>query len=420
MRFAPDDRTVATSHDDGTVIIWNPATGRPLEKLVGHGGSSVGAAFSPDGAVLYSSSLDGAIFEWGIGGDRRFGQEFQYGPRARSLRDVPQTPPLAVAPDGSQFAVRVGRSRLALYLLPALERRAVITASSTAGPMTAVVWSPDGDRIAIATRDGRVELWDPGIRPRLIRRLEGLDAVQALSFAPDEPLVAAVDQRRTSGQTRGRLAIWRTDTGERSSPVDLPAEGRSIAFSPDGDKLAVGLDDGQVLVIDAATRHVAHSLHPTGAPNVALAFAPDGTLLTGSWAGTVQRWDAASGEELGRATLVSAGPVGSISFGRDGGLFATTGLADGRAKLWTASPTQQLGASFNHPPGAQAGNAAITADGRTLIVVYDDGSGAVWPLSIDTWKRHACAVAGRNLTREEWARFITGHAYRATCRIGGT
>ena len=71
VRFAPDDRTVATSHDDGTVIIWNPATGRPLEKLVGHGGSSVGAAFSPDGAVLYSSSLDGAIFEWGIGGDRR-------------------------------------------------------------------------------------------------------------------------------------------------------------------------------------------------------------------------------------------------------------------------------------------------------------------------------------------------------------
>ena len=98
------------------------------------------------------------------------------------------------------------------------------------------------------------------------------------------------------------------------------------------------------------------------------------------------------------------------------GLFATTGLADGRAKLWTASPMQQLGASFIHPPGAQAGNAAITADGRTLIVVYDDGSGAVWPLSIDTWKRHACAVAGRNLTREEWARFITGHAYRATCR----
>jgi hypothetical protein len=36
--------------------------------------------------------------------------------------------------------------------------------------------------------------------------------------------------------------------------------------------------------------------------------------------------------------------------------------------------------------------------GRALIAVYDDGSGAVWPLDIDAWKRHACAVAGRNLT----------------------
>jgi hypothetical protein len=57
----------------------------------------------------------------------------------------------------------------------------------------------------------------------------------------------------------------------------------------------------------------------------------------------------------------------------------------------------------------------ITADGRKLIVVHDDGGGAVWPLGVDAWKRHACALAGRNLTREEWARFVTGRSYRATC-----
>jgi DNA-binding SARP family transcriptional activator/WD40 repeat protein len=419
VRFAPDDRTVATSHDDGTVIIWNPATGQPVEKLVGHGGSAVGAAFSPDGAALYSSSLDGAIFEWGIGGERRFGQQFHYGPRARSLPDVPQTPPLAVAPDGSQFAVRAGRSQLALYSLPAVERRAIIASGATAGPITALAWSPDGNQIAIGTRDGPLQLWDPRPRPRLLRRLPGLDAVQAVAFAPKERLIAAVDHHRRSGRAPGRLALWRTDTGTATAtPLDLSREGRSMAFSPDGDKIAVGLDDGQVLLIDAATRLVRHALHPTGAPNVAVTFAPDGTLLTGSWAGTVQRWDAASGEEIGRATLVSAGPVGSISFGRDAELFATTGLADGRAKLWTISPLQQLGSSFHHPPGAQAGNAAITADGRKLIVVYDDGSGSVWPLAVDSWKRHACAVAGRNLTHEEWARFITGRSYRATCGSG--
>jgi DNA-binding SARP family transcriptional activator/WD40 repeat protein/energy-coupling factor transporter ATP-binding protein EcfA2 len=420
VRFAPDDRTVATSHDDGTVILWNPSTGRPVEKLVGHGGRSVGAAFSPDGAALYSSSLDGEIFEWGIGGDRRFDQQFQYGPPARSFPDVPQTPPLAVAPDGSEFAVRVGRSQLALYSFPALRRRTTITVSPAAGPITALAWSPDGKQIAVATRDGPIELWAPRPRPQLLRRLRGLDAVQAVAFARDGRLVAAIDHQRRSGRAPGRLIVWRTDTGTaKASPLDLPGEGRSVAFSPDGGKIAAGLDDGEIVVIDAASRRLERTLPASGAPNVALAFAPDGTLFSGSWAGTLQRWDAASGEEIGRATLVSSGPVGSISFGSDSDMVSTTGLADGRAKLWWMSPVQQLGSSLPQPPGAQAGNAAMTADGRTMIAIYDDGSGAVWSLDVDAWKRHACAVAGRNLTREEWSRFLTRHRYRATCRSGG-
>jgi len=421
VRFAPDGRTVVTSHDDGTVILWNPATGRPVEKLVGHGGRSVGAAFSPDGAVVYSSSLDGAVFGWGIGGEQRFGQRFHYGPRARSLPDVPQTPPLALAPDGSQFAVRLGRSQFALYSLPTLHRRARVTAGATAGPITALAWSPDGTLLAVATRDGPVQLWRIRSHPRLLRRLRGLDAVQAVAFAPDGQLVAAVDHQRRAVRARGRLALWRTDTGTvTASPLALPGEGRSIAFSPDGDKIAIGLDNGQVLVVDAASRRPERTLPASGAPNVALAFARDGTLLSGAWAGTVQRWEPASGDEIGRATLVSAGPVGSISFGGDSTMFSTTGLADGRAKLWTTSPVQQLGSSFPATTGAQAGDAMITPDRRVLIAVYDDGSGAVWPLAVDAWKQHACAVAGRNLTREEWARFIAGRDYRSTCASVGT
>jgi hypothetical protein len=46
-------------------------------------------------------------------------------------------------------------------------------------------------------------------------------------------------------------------------------------------------------------------------------------------------------------------------------------------------------------------------------------SGAVWPLGVDAWKQHACAVAARKLTHEEWSRFITGRDYRSTCASGG-
>ena len=55
-----------------------------------------------------------------------------------------------------------------------------------------------------------------------------------------------------------------------------------------------------------------------------------------------------------------------------------------------------------------------TPDGSKLIVVYEDGKGFVWPVSLRAREDHACAVAGRNFTREEWSRFV-GRRYLNVC-----
>ena len=76
---------------------------------------------------------------------------------------------------------------------------------------------------------------------------------------------------------------------------------------------------------------------------------------------------------------------------------------------------QQFGATLPGDPG-QSGNARYTPDGSKLIVVYRDGKGFVWPVSLRAWEDHACAVAGRNFTREEWSRFVGGRSYTRVCR----
>jgi hypothetical protein len=74
----------------------------------------------------------------------------------------------------------------------------------------------------------------------------------------------------------------------------------------------------------------------------------------------------------------------------------------------------QEGSDLQGQPGTW-GNAAFSPDDSKLIAIYDDGQGFEWSATPNAWKQHACAVAGRNLTREEWARFVTARRYAPVC-----
>jgi WD40 repeat protein len=197
-------------------------------------------------------------------------------------------------------------------------------------------------------------------------------------------------------------------------PLALRRQRWSLAFSRDGAIVAAGLDDDRVLLVGARDARVRRTLRPVGAPITSLAFAPDGKLATGSWAGIVQRWDVATGAEVGHPVLVTPSPVASLSFDQRGDSYATTGGSDGTAKLWTTATGRQLAATFEAHPG-HWGTAVHTPDGSRLIVVYDDGTGFAWPVAAGDWAAHACAVAGRNLTHEEWASFVTDREYERVC-----
>lgn len=74
--------------------------------------------------------------------------------------------------------------------------------------------------------------------------------------------------------------------------------------------------------------------------------------------------------------LVAAAPDASIAFDRSGQRFATAGGPEGGLKLWFTS---------------------------------------LWPVNPAALENHACTIAGRNLTHEEWSRFITGYSHSQVC-----
>jgi WD40 repeat protein/DNA-binding SARP family transcriptional activator len=427
LLFSPDGRVMVSTGTDATIIVWDTATAQPVRTLVGHGSQVTGAAFSRDGRTLFTASPDGVIFEWDLGTQRRFGQPFTTtsAPPRLAIDAQLSPPPLAISPDGSDFAVRAGASSVALYSTRSL-RRLHRFAVHAGGDVIGLAWSSTGE-LAVSGDDGRVQLWDMRGRPRLVRALRGLrsmnglrEAVTTTAFSPDGRMVAAADMNHTPAAVPylfGTIAVWNI-SGKRLWLTTGHGRISTVAFSPDGRTIAACRDDGSVLLYDARTGHLKRTLHPEGTSNLLFttaAYTPDGRMLaTGTAAGIVQLWNPVRGAQIGHPTLVAAAPVASIAFDPAGDTFATAGGSDGLAKLWTTKTQQQFGATFPGDPG-QWGNAQYTPDGSKLIVVYQDGTGFIWPVSLNAWEEHACAVAGRNFTHEEWSRLVGGRRYSAVC-----
>lgn len=144
-----------------------------------------------------------------------------------------------------------------------------------------------------------------------------------------------------------------------------------------------------------------------------LAFAPDGTLATGTQTGKVLFWSPSSGDQTATPVSVASGAVTNIAFDSSGQRFATTADGDGMVKLWSTSTLQQEGTALNTDP-ATTSTIAFGPGGR-LVAIDDHGNGFTWPMSLTAWERRACAVAGRNFTPQEWARFVIGHNYAEVC-----
>ncbi len=90
------------------------------------------------------------------------------------------------------------------------------------------------------------------------------------------------------------------------------------------------------------------------------------------------------------------------------------GGPEGGLKLWFTSSLQQDGATLDPEQGTW-GNAQFTPNGQSLLSVNANGQGSLWPVTLAALENHACTVAGRNLTREEWSQFVTGYKYSQVC-----
>jgi WD40 repeat protein/class 3 adenylate cyclase len=403
LAFTPDGRTVVSSDFDGGVIVWDVARGAAREKLSTHRGPVWALAVSADGRTLYSAGNDGRVILWDLAQARRLVRSFS----VRDAFEDIQTPRgIAVSPDGKMLAFTGGGGSVELLDTATLQRRRGFRAMH--GFAAATAFSPDGRFLAVGGEGGQVTLWDARtLAPA--GTLTGLSGdVQTVAFSPDGESLAAAEVVAE----RPRLMVWSV----RGRAVTAHAEVRpttSLAFSPNGRLIALSQLDGGTEIRDARSGRLVKRLPSEGLAR-SVAFSPDGSLLAvGEFDGDGQLYSTGTWAPLGRRLEAHTQRITNVEFSRDGRTLATSS-ADGTVLLWDVETQEPIGLPLPVEPDTFV-SAALSPDGSQVFAVSTGLRGVSLATDPEVWKRHACLVAGRDLTSREWKDALPERRYRAVC-----
>ena len=236
-----------------------------------------------------------------------------------------------------------------------------------------IAFSPRGDWLASAGRDGKIRLWrigeDGAHVQRVLQKVEG--AIIGVSFSPDGKTLASGGEDRT-------VRFWDVDSGEiRMALEGHKDEIRSVRFSPDGRVLASAGRDAEIRLWKPDSGEEITKLTGHKGMVTDLDFHPSGKMLvSASIDGTARLWHVR--EETSAAAEVLRGyprGVTSVRFRPDGQVLAM-GNRDGGLQLWDWEKRRLVQKLAGHEMAI--GSIDYSPDGSLLSTASYDRTAKLW------------------------------------------
>ncbi|MEM7107036.1 MAG: hypothetical protein AAF519_02335 [Bacteroidota bacterium] len=212
----------------------------------------------------------------------------------------------------------------------------------------------------------------------------------------------------------GQLRLNSIATQESKLILNTNGEYKVLDVSPKGTYAVAGTLQGQAILINLSDYSEKIIMKSTNRPIHAVAFSTDGNLVAmGDEDGTIKIYDV-GGNEVIREFKAHKGRVSDIEFSPNGGLVAA-GSFDGTIQMWAMDELDELPIQMTDND-AYVWDLEFTPDSDYLLAACADGEIRTWATNPTLMAEDMCDQLGRNMTPEEWKTYVANDiGYITTC-----